>query len=113
MKVMKPEYTYKAVIERVIDGDTVDLLIDCGFNIIKKERIRFYGVDAWETRGEEREEGLKAKKFVQDLLPVGSEIVVVTGKQQGKFGRYLGEIFVDDKSLNQLLLEEGHATVYK
>jgi len=80
---------------------------------MRKERIRFYGVDAWETRGEEREDGLKAKEFVQNLLPVGSECVVRTGKQQGKFGRYLGEIFVDDKSLNDLLLEHGHAEVYK
>ena len=118
---MKPEYTYKAIVERVVDGDTVDLLVDCGFNIMRKERIRFYGVDAWETRGEEREEGLKAKEFVQNLLPVGSECVVRTGKEQGKFGRYLGEIFVNDprmatdtrRSLNEMLLEEGHAEVYK
>ena len=113
MKVMKPQYTYKAVVQRVVDGDTVDLFVDCGFNIMRKERIRFYGVDAWETRGEEREEGLKAKEFVQNLLPVGSECVVRTGKEQGKFGRYLGEIFVNDRSLNEMLLEEGHAEVYK
>jgi|ETNvirenome_6_30_1030629.scaffolds.fasta_scaffold122282_1 micrococcal nuclease len=121
MKVMKPQYTYKAIVERVVDGDTVDLLVDCGFNIMRKERIRFYGVDAWETRGEEREDGLKAKEFVQYHLPVGSECVVRTGKEQGKFGRYLGEIFVNDKrmasdtirSLNEMLLEEGHAEVYK
>ena len=113
MKIMKPEYMYKAIVEKVVDGDTVDLLIDCGFNITRKERIRFYGVDAWETRGEEREAGLKAKDFVKSLLPVGSQCVVRTGKQQGKFGRYLGEIFVDDKSLNELLLEHGHAEVYK
>ena len=110
---MKPEYIYKATVQRVVDGDTVDLLVDCGFNIMRKERIRFYAVDAWETRGEEREAGLKAKAFVQDILPVGSECVVRTGKQQGKFGRYLGEIFVNDRSLNEMLLEEGHAEVYK
>ena len=81
--------------------------------IIRKERIRFYGVDAWEPRGEEREAGLKAKKFVQDLLPVGGECVVRTGKEKGKFGRYLGEIYIDDKSLNDMLLENGHAEVYK
>ena len=113
MKEMKPQYVYKATVTKVVDGDTVDLLVDCGFNIIRKERIRFYGVDAWEVRGEEREQGLLAKKFVQDLLPIGSECVVRTGKEQGKFGRYLGEIFVDGKSLNDMLLKEGHAEVYK
>ena len=49
MKEMKPQYTYKATVQKVVDGDTVDLLIDCGFNILRTERIRFYGVDAWET----------------------------------------------------------------
>ena len=113
MKEMKPQYTYRAIVNRVVDGDTVDLLIDCGFNILRTERIRFYGVDAWETRGEESERGLEAKKFVQELIPVGSEVVVRTGKEQGKFGRYLGEIYVNNKSLNEMLLEEGHAEVYK
>ena len=109
---MKPQYIYKATVQRVVDGDTVDLLVDCGFNIIRKERIRFYGVDAWETRGEERERGLKAKEFVMDLLPVGSECIVRTGKEQGKFGRHLGEIYIDGKSLNDMLLLEGHAELY-
>tara|TARA_R100001510_G_C7617468_1_gene179231 strand:+ start:290 stop:631 length:342 start_codon:yes stop_codon:yes gene_type:complete len=113
MKKMRPQYLYKAVVTKIVDGDTVDLLVDCGFNIIRKERIRFYGVDAWETRGEERERGLLAKQFVEEVIPVGSEVMVRTGKEQGKFGRYLGEIFVDDKSLNEMLLEEGHAEVYK
>ena len=53
MKEMKPQYIYKATVTKVVDGD-VDLLVDCGFNIIRKERIRFYGVDAWETRGRAR-----------------------------------------------------------
>ena len=110
---MRPQYLYKAVVTKIVDGDTVDLLVDCGFNIIRKERIRFYGVDAWETRGEERERGLLAKQFVEEVIPVGSEVMVRTGKEQGKFGRYLGEIFVDDKSLNEMLLEEGHAELYK
>jgi len=113
MKKMRPQYLYKAVVTKIVDGDTVDLLVDCGFNIIKKERIRFYGVDAWETRGEERERGLLAKQFVEEVIPVGSEVMVRTGKEQGKFGRYLGEIFVNDESLNEMLLEEGHAELYK
>jgi|TARA_B100001094_G_C18107267_1_gene759115 micrococcal nuclease len=113
MKEMKPQYIYRATVEKVVDGDTVDLLVDCGFNIIRKERIRFYGVDAWEPRGEERERGLEAKAFVIEHCPVGSEVVVVTGKEKGKFGRYLGEIFINNKSLNNLLLENGHAEVYR
>ena len=113
MKEMKPEYIYKATVTKVVDGDTVDLLVDCGFNIIRKERIRFYGVDAWETRGEERERGLLAKEFVLNLIPPGTEVVVRTGKERGKFGRYLGEIFFGGRSLNDMLLEEGHAEVYK
>ena len=55
MKEMKPQYIYKATVTKVVDGDTVDLLVDCGFNIIRKERIRFYGVDAPDTNYEDHE----------------------------------------------------------
>ncbi len=83
MKEMKPQYVYKATVTKVVDGDTVDLLVDCGFNIIRKERIRFYGVDAWETRGEERERGLQAKRFVQDLFLLGLRLLSGQARSKG------------------------------
>ena len=64
-------YKYKAALIRVIDGDTIDALIDLGFDVWIKSRIRFYGVDTWESRTrdlEEKKKGLEAKAYVKDLL---------------------------------------------
>ena len=68
-QVKKHGYTCKLV--RVVDGDTCDAMIDLGFNVWVKERIRFYGVDTWESRTrdlEEKKKGLAAKEYVKDLL---------------------------------------------
>ena len=106
---MKPEYCYHATVQKIVDADTIDLLIDCGFSIQMKQRIRVADIDAWEVRGEEREKGLLAKKFVEDLIPVGSNVVVKTGKDKGKYGRYIGRIYHGDVDLSQVLVENGHA----
>ena len=73
-QVKKHGYTCKLV--RVVDGDTCDAMIDLGFNVWVKERIRFYGVDTWESRTrdlEEKKKGLAAKDFVKDLLENSDE----------------------------------------
>ena len=66
------DFLYPAKIERVIDGDTivVDLYLGLGV-ILDDQYIRFYGIDAWETRGEEREKGLKAKEYLEERLSKG------------------------------------------
>ena len=94
-------YEYRCKIDRVVDGDTVDVDIDLGFGIwLRKERIRLYGIDTPECRTrdlEEKKYGLAAKSFVQDLLPVGSMQTLRTRKDdKGKFGRILGEFVVYD-----------------
>jgi micrococcal nuclease len=108
-------YHYKATMGKIVDGDTVDAIMDLGFSIIYKERFRFYGINAWETRGSERDKGLIAKARVMELAPTGSSIIVQTFKDaKGKYGRYLADIQIPDncKTVNQILLEEGHARVY-
>ena len=112
------KYGYSCKLERVVDGDTCDALIDLGFNTWAKRRIRFYGVDTWESRTrnlEEKKKGLAAKEYVKDLLENsdnGKFSIISHGK--GKYGRVLGEIFVKghEKSLNELLKENGHAYEY-
>ena len=94
-------YEYRCKIDRVVDGDTVDVDIDLGFGIwLRKERVRLYGIDTPECRTrdlEEKKYGLVAKSFVQDLLPVGSMQTLRTRKDdKGKFGRILGEFVVYD-----------------
>ena len=92
-------YEYKCRIDRVIDGDTVDVDIDLGFGVwLRKERVRMYGIDTPESRTrdlEEKKYGLAAKAFVLAFLPVDSEQTLRTRKDgKGKFGRILGEFIV-------------------
>jgi len=111
-------YEYSATIRRWVDGDTVDVTLDLGFDILYNNRIRLYGINTPESRTrdlEEKERGLAAKDRVKELCPVGSSVTLKTTKDgRGKFGRILGEIFVPGavQSINQLLVEEGHAVEY-
>jgi|TARA_X000001316_G_C920927_1_gene35176 micrococcal nuclease len=108
-------YKYNAKLDRVVDGDTVDALVDLGFDIWKKVRIRFYGMDAWESRTRDKEEkvkGLAAKARVIELLDKVDGKFTLQSHGVGKYGRCLGEIFIDDNNLNQLLVTEGHAKKY-
>ena len=108
-------YQYNAYMVKIVDGDTVDVNLDLGFSTNYIERFRLYGIDAWETRGEEKTKGLLAKARVMELAPIGTNIIMRTFKDvKGKYGRYLGEINLldNDKNVNEILVEEGHAEVY-
>ena len=88
-------YEYSATIRRVVDGDTVDVTLDLGFDILYNSRIRLHGIDTPESRTrdlEEKKYGLAAKAFVEDYLPVGSIRTLTTVKDKaGKYGRILGK----------------------
>ena len=111
-------YTYNATILRVVDGDTIDALIDLGFDTHVKKRIRLYGIDAWESRTRDKVEkvkGLVAKERLAAIIELeheGKFILVSHGV--GKFGRVLGDIYLtpDSDSVNNLLISEGHAKNY-
>jgi len=111
-------YKYTATVTRVVDGDTLDLLIDCGFGITKKIRARLYGIDAPETYGvkhssAEYVKGKAATDFVVKWLKnVNYEVIILTHKdKKGKYGRYLAEIVSPKtlKLLNEDLVTSGHA----
>ena len=117
------KYIYRAKLDRVVDGDTVDALIDVGFDIWFKKRIRFKGVDTWESRTRNLEEkalGLKAKARTKELLEkVSSKSGYFRLKSYGlgKYGRVIADIFIEDKdgkqwNINETLIKEGHAYVY-
>ena len=114
------KYIYRAKLDRVVDGDTVDALIDVGFDIWFKKRIRFMGLDTWESRTRDLEEkklGLAAKARTKELLEkVSSKSGYFRLKSHGlgKYGRVLGELFVKgyETSVNDLLKENGHAYEY-
>ena len=112
------KHIYSAKLQRVVDGDTCDALIDLGFDTWVKKRIRFFGVDTWESRTrdlEEKKKGLAAKAYVKDLLENSDEgKFALRSHGVGKYGRVLGELFVkgEEKSVNELLKEHGHASEY-
>ena len=111
-------FEYNGTLVKVLDGDTIDCFIDLGFDLKIKKRIRYMGIDTWESRTRdlaEKEKGLAAKAYVKDLLENsddGKFSIISHGR--GKYGRVLGEIFVKghEKSVNELLKENGHAYEY-
>jgi len=103
-------YTYRAVVTRVIDGDTIKLSISLGFNVwVHDQSIRLSGVFAPETRSgsvEERASGAKVRDFVSSLLKMDKAVIVKTEKDStDKYGRYLGTIWIDGESLNEKILK--------
>ena len=118
------KYIYRGKLERVVDGDTIDALIDVGFDIWIKKRIRYSGIDTWESRTrnlEEKAKGLEAKARNKELLmEVSSKPGYFRLKSfgVGKYGRVLGEIYIEDKegkqyNINKTLISEGHAYIYE
>ena len=125
-------FEYNGTLVRVLDGDTIDCYIDLGFDLKIKKRIRYMGIDTWESRTRDKAEkvkGLAAKARNKELLEAGVFKIVSHGT--GKFGRVLGEIFVSPDavghevaegvdrssdglvSINDILINEGHAYVYE
>ena len=109
---------YPATLVKVVDGDTIDATIDIGFDIFIKKRIRLRGINAPETRSKDKEEakrGKKTKRRLKEILDLSDGKFEVTLHGRGKFGRYLGEIFVEqhEKSVNSMLINEGLAKEYK
>ena len=113
-------YEYKATVVRIIDGDTIEALIDLGFHTLSIRKIRLFGIDAWESRTrdlEEKVKGLAAKERISELIfPLGGESsgeIRLVSHGLDKYGRSLGTIFVGDVDVNQTLLNEGHAVPYE
>jgi len=116
-------YTYKISPLKIVDGDTIDAEIDLGFDIKVKKRVRFMGINAPESRTrdlEEKARGLAAKDRVKQLLE-GAKEITLQSHGVGKYGRCLGELFIDMvdgqkkltlESVNELLIKEGHAVTY-
>jgi len=120
-------WQYNAKVSRVVDGDTLDLRIDCGFTVSVDVRVRLYGIDTPEVYGvkknsEEYKKGMEAHEFVEQwLLQTGTILnapVTITsfdGKRlgQGKYGRWLAEVYRkgDSLSLNEALVKAGHAVL--
>lgn len=107
-------FVYNAILDRVVDGDTIDVVLDLGFSVkLHKQRVRLAGIDTPESRTRNLEEkalGLKAKQRLIELC-VGSFKIQSLGK--GKYGRILGIPYTEDgQSICQMLIDEKHAVEY-
>ena len=120
-------YEYKAVIDRVVDGDTIDVTIDLGFSVWKKIRVRMEGINTPESRTrdlEEKKRGLAAKDRLKSILEFNNNECVLKVSGVGKYGRALATVLVESLSplngkdgitlidVNKQLIEEGHAVEY-
>ena len=112
-------FHYNAQVVRVVDGDTIDVELDLGFDIRLKARVRFAGINAPESRTRdavEKQAGLAAKRYVEDWISEREQRVIIqtTLDDRGKFGRVLGRILnPDGHCLNDELVSLGHAKPYE
>ena len=116
-------YEYRCKVIKVIDGDTVDVDIDLGFDImLRDERVRIMGIDTPESRTRDKVEkkfGLASKARLKELIGGKSGPILKTQinkkgeDMRGKFGRILGDFVTDDgRMVTDILVEEGHAVAY-
>ena len=123
-QIKMEKYNYKAKLVKVVDGDTIDAMIDVGFDIWIKKRIRYKGIDTWESRTrdlDEKKKGLAAKARNKELLESVSNksgYFRIKSYGTGKYGRVLADIYIQDSDYNHIwvnkqLITEGHAYKYE
>ena len=110
-------YEYSCKVERVVDGDTIDVVLDLGFDILHKCRVRLYGIDTPESRTrnlDEKARGKLAGSFLKEAIDKGKKVVIQTKLKdsKGKFGRVLGEVVVDGVNINVKMVDENYAVAY-
>jgi endonuclease YncB( thermonuclease family) len=110
-------YEYGCKVTRVVDGDTVDCILDLGFSILHKCRVRLFGIDTPESRTRDKDEKVRGKlaaKFLKDAIDNGKKVILRTKLKdsKGKYGRVLGEIIVDDININVTMIENYLAVAY-
>ena len=108
-------YEYSSTLVKIVDGDTVDVLIDLGFNTTKKERVRLLGIDTPESATKdlaEKKLGIEAKEYITQWFAKNTPFRLQTTKDD-KYGRILGVFTgLDEKTLNSRLVDEGYAWAY-
>ena len=110
-------YEYACKVDRVVDGDTVDVVLDLGFDILFKCRVRLYGIDTPESRTRNLElkaRGLLSKQYLKDKIESADQLVIQTKLKdsRGKFGRVLGSIIADGVDLNEEMVKNHYAVKY-
>ena len=110
-------YEYNCKVEKIVDGDTIDVVLDLGFDILYKSRVRLYGIDTPESRTrnlDEKARGKMAAAFLRKAIEEGEKVCIQTKLKdsRGKFGRVLGDVVVDGVNINQSMVDNHHAVKY-
>lgn len=109
-------YEYNCQVTRIVDGDTIDVILDLGFKILYKSRVRLFGIDTPESRTRNKDEkarGKMASKFLEDSIASGNVVIRTELKDsRGKFGRVLGTVVVDGVDINQAMCNAYLAVPY-
>ena len=111
---MIDEWIRSAKVTRVVDGDTVEVLVDLGYQTHWKGKVRLWGINAPEARGKSKPEGIKATDHLKYLLnSLSWDVTLRSHKNKaGKYGRWIVEIISRDVSINQQMVLDGHAVEY-
>ena len=109
-------YEYECEVTRVVDGDTIDVILDLGFNVLHKARVRLFGIDTPESRTRDKDEKVRGKmaaKFLQNAIDSGDVVIRTELKDsRGKFGRVLGTVVVNEVDINQAMCNAYLAVSY-
>ncbi len=110
-------YEYSCTVDRVVDGDTIDVVLDLGFDIMFKSRVRLYGIDTPESRTRNKDEKVRGKMagaFLKDAVDNGTQVVIQTKLKdsRGKYGRVLGNVIVDGLNINETMVKNYLAVAY-
>ena len=110
-------YEYSCTVDRVVDGDTIDVILDLGFDIMFKSRVRLYGIDTPESRTRDKDEKVRGKmagSFLKDAVKNGTKVVIQTKLKdsRGKYGRVLGNVIVDGLNINETMVKNYLAVAY-
>ena len=106
-------YKYRAKVIRILDGDTIDALIDLGFEVKLRKRVRLWEINAPEKKKKTKIAALRAQARLEELLSDENGEFTLISHGYGKYGRCLGEIFVKEVNINQKLLQEGLVNKYE
>ena len=114
-------FKYNAYVTNVYDGDTITCDIELGFGVkLHSQKVRLYGINTPEVRGDSREEGLKSRYYLRDqilnknilLETIGNKKTNPDSDKKGKYGRWLGVIYREEININELMIEKGYAKQY-
>tara|TARA_B100001093_G_scaffold86783_1_gene78616 strand:- start:4705 stop:5130 length:426 start_codon:yes stop_codon:yes gene_type:complete len=110
-------YEYSCTVDRVVDGDTIDVTLDLGFDILFKSRVRLYAIDTPESRTRDKDEkarGKLASAYLQNAIDTAKQVIIRTELKdsRGKYGRVLGSVICDGIDINKAMVEQYYAVAY-